>query len=274
MKKRLLTVAGATVLALSMSVSALAADVVTEDKDYGTAGNAVENKTGWGSNLNGQFAIEDNQKITFTFDSQSADTSNAVFGWVAEITDNASYFTITQGATCWFAPDGSPWKTGYDAGDNGWDIQKSWADDEANAYAEAMADAKVTLDVTRSGNQIIFESKATGSDGKEYTQTIKGIFKEAPTGTLYLQVGCDHGSMTLYSAKYSEAGKVEQATVKEKVTLKPNMDANKGVAGSNDSTSESNDSDSSTTVIVVVVAVVLVVAVVAGVLVATKKKNN
>ena len=61
MKKRLLTVAGATVLALSMSVSAFAADVVTEDKDYGTAGNAVENKTGWGSNLNGQFAIEDNQ---------------------------------------------------------------------------------------------------------------------------------------------------------------------------------------------------------------------
>ena len=94
MKKRLLTVAGATVLALSMSVSAFAADVVTEDKDYGTAGNAVENKTGWGSNLNGQFAIEDNQKITFTFDSQSADTSNAVFGWVAEITDNASYFTM------------------------------------------------------------------------------------------------------------------------------------------------------------------------------------
>ena len=113
-----------------------------------------------------------------------------------------------------------------------------------------------------------------GNDGKEYTQKAVGVLSEEPTGSVFVQVGCDHGSMIMYSAKYSEAGAVEEVTTKEKVTLKPNMDANKGVAGSNDSTSESNDSDSSTTVIVVVVAVVLVVAVVAGVLVATKKKNN
>ena len=263
----------AGILAVSTGSRAMANELVTGDKDYGMNGQMVSND-GWDSSLNGQFLIQEGQTVSFHFDSHSLDDSSPVFGWVAEVTDNENYFTITQGATCWFAPDGTDWKKGFDNGKNSWDIQKSWADDEANAYAEAMADAKVTLDVTRSGNQIIFESKATGSDGKEYTQTIKGIFKEAPTGTLYLQVGCDHGSMTLYSAKYSEAGKVEQATVKEKVTLKPNMNANKGVAGSNDSTSESNDSDSSTTVIVVVVAVVLVVAVVAGVLVATKKKNN
>ena len=59
MKKRLLTVAGATVLALSMSVSAFAADMVTSDVDYGTAGNAVEGSE-WNSAANGQFEIKDN----------------------------------------------------------------------------------------------------------------------------------------------------------------------------------------------------------------------
>ena len=217
MKKRLLTVAGATVLALSMSVSAFAADVVTEDKDYGTAGNAVENKTGWGSNLNGQFAIEDNQKITFTFDSQSADTSNAVFGWVAEITDNASYFTITQGATCWFAPDGSPWKTGYDAGDNGWDIQKSWSDNESWAsLGVKLADGTVDLEVTRAGQQIIFDSVTQSNDGRIYTQKVTATFQNAVQGDLYIQLGVDHGSMTLYNVKYS--GNTAQATTKETTT--------------------------------------------------------
>lgn len=268
MKKKFLSVAGATVLALSMSVSAMAADVVTEDKDYGTAGNAVENATGWGSNLNGQFAIEDNKTITFTFDSKSADTSNAVFGWVAEITDNDSYFTITQGATCWYAPAGSAWLTNTN---NTYNVEKNWED--AAVYAAAMDNAKVELKVTRAGKQIVFDSKATGSDGKEYTQKITAVFETAPEGTLYLQVGVDHGSMVLYSAKYSDAGDVEEVTTKEKITLKPNMDANKGLATTDDTSAEKDDS-SNTTVVIVVVAVVLVVAVVVGVVVATKKKKN
>ena len=234
MKKRLLTVAGATVLALSMSVSAFAADMVTSDVDYGTAGNAVEGSE-WNSAANGQFEIKDNT-------------------------------TITQGGTGWLVGD---WLT------NGqYTIEKSWEDTDAAAYAAATVGADVVLKVTRSGKQFVFESTTKGSDGKEYTQKAVGVLSEEPTGSVFVQVGCDHGSMIMYSAKYSEAGAVEEVTTKEKVTLKPNMDANKGVAGSNDSTSESNDSDSSTTVIVVVVAVVLVVAVVAGVLVATKKKNN
>lgn len=266
MKKRLLTVAGATVLALSMSVSAFAADMVTSDVDYGTAGNAVEGSE-WNSAANGQFEIKDNTTITFTFNSTTNDTSNAVFGWVAEVSeDSKNWFTITQGGTGWLVGD---WLT------NGqYTIEKSWEDTDAAAYAAATVGADVVLKVTRSGKQFVFESTTKGSDGKEYTQKAVGVLSEEPTGSVFVQVGCDHGSMIMYSAKYSEAGAVEEVTTKENVTLKPNMDANKGVAGSNDSTSESNDSDSSTTVIVVVVAVVLVVAVVAGVLVATKKKNN
>ena len=94
MRKKLLVAAGAAVLALGMSVSAMA-DVVTSDKDYGAEGSAT-NSPGWNSAANGQFAIQDNKKAIFKFDSKSSDTSNAAFGWVAEITDGTSYFTVTQ----------------------------------------------------------------------------------------------------------------------------------------------------------------------------------
>lgn len=269
MKKKFLTVAGATVLALSMSLAAMA-DVVTEDKDYGAAGSATDSSTAWGSGVNGQFAIEDNKSVTFTFDSKSADTTNAVFGWVAEITDGTSYFTITQGGTAWFAPAGCEWQANAN---NTYNVEKSWEDADATTYAEAMADSKVELTVTRAGKQIIFDSKATGADGVEYTQKITGIFETAPEGTLNLQVGSDHGSMVLYTVKYSDAGDVEEATTKEKITLKPNLNSNSGLSSSSTSTDSDEDS-STTTIIIVVVAVVLVVAIVVGVVVATKKKKT
>lgn len=159
MRKKLLVAAGATVLALGMSISAMA-DVVTSDKDYGAEGSAT-NSPAWNSAANGQFAIQDNKKAIFKFDSKSSDTSNAAFGWVAEITDGTSYFTVTQGATAWLAPDTAEWKT---SGKNNFEIKKSWEDDAA--YAAAVADAKnVELTVTRAGKQVIFDSKATGSDG-------------------------------------------------------------------------------------------------------------
>ncbi len=265
MNKKFLATVSATVMALSMGMTAMA-DPITSDMDYGTAGQAGENTTGWASNINGQFAIEDGQSITFTFDSKSADTSNAVFGWVAEITDNTSYFTITQGGTAWFAPDGCDWQKNTN---NTFAVEKNWED--AAVYGTAMADAKVELVVTRAENQVVFDSKATGADGQEYTQTITGVFETAPTGTLYIQLGVDHGSMVLYSAKYGEAGEVEEVTTPEKVTLKPNLDPNKGLSTTTDNT---EDTSNSTTIIIVVVAVVLVIAIVVGVVVATKKKKN
>lgn len=267
MKKKFLVAAGAAVLALGMSVSAMA-EVVTSDKDYGAEGSATTSAA-WGSNANGQFAIKDKQKVTFKFDSKSADTSNAAFGWVAEVTDTKGYYTITQGATAWFA---EAWNA--TPGENNFEINKSWEDDAA--YAAAVADAKnVELTVTRSGNQVIFESKATGSDGKEYTLKHTGIFGIELPETLNIQLGSDHGSMVLYSVKYGEAGEVgtppPTSAPKETVTAKPNLNNKAGLA--DDSSSEEDDS-SNTGLIIGVVVAVLVVAVVVGVVVATKKKSN
>lgn len=274
MKKKILTVAAATVLTLSMGLTAMA-DVVSTDTDYGTEGQKTESKTGWGSGVNGQFAIEDGKTITFTFDSQSADTTNAVFGWVAEITDGTSYFTVTQGGTAWFAPAGSEWQTQNANGTASFVVEKSWEDDAASTYAEAMGDAKVELVVTRTGNQIIFDSKATGADGVEYTQKITGVLEKAPEGTLNVQVGSDHGSMTLYKAVYGEAGEVEEVTTAERITAKPSLNTPGVVGGGNETTTAASTEEegSNNTVVIVVVVVVLVVAVVGGVLVATKKKK-
>ena len=156
MKKKFLTVAGAAILALSMSIAAIADDAVTADKDYGTEGQATDSSTAWGSGVNGQFAIEDGQTVTFTFDSKSADTTNAVFGWVAEVTDKTSYFTVTQGGTAWFAPPASPWGANTN---NVFQVEKSWEDADASTYAAAMSDAKVELVVTRAGEQIVLIQK-------------------------------------------------------------------------------------------------------------------
>jgi len=265
MRKKLLVAAGAAVLALGMGISAIA-DVVTSDKDYGAEGSATSSTSGWGSNVNGQFAIQDNKKVTFKFDSKSSDPSNAVFGWVAEVTDGTGYYTITQGATAWFAE-------GWNSGENNYDIKKSWEDDAV--YAAAVADAKnVELTVTRSGNQVIFNSKATGSDGVEYTATYTGIFGVELAETLNIQLGSDHGSMVLYSVKYDEAGEVgtppPTSAPKETITAKPNLNNKAGVAQS----SSTKEDSSNTGIIIGVVVVVLVVAVVIGVVVATKKKSK
>ncbi len=270
MKKKLLTVAAATVLTLSMGMSAMAADAVSTDQDYGAEGQKSESPA-WNSAANGQFAIEDGQTITFTYDSQSLDTSNKVFGWVSEVTDGTSYFTITQGATAWFAPAGCPWQASEAAGKASWVAESNWAEDEA-AYATAMGDAKVELVVTRTGNQLIFESKATGSDGKEYTSKVTGVLETAPEGTVFVQLGSDHGNMTLYKATYGTAGEVEEVTTKEKISLKPSLDP-VGVATPTTTAAPAEDGGSNMTTVVVVVVVVLVVAIVAGVLVATKKKK-
>ncbi|MCI8718104.1 MAG: hypothetical protein K1W19_01370 [Lachnospiraceae bacterium] len=269
MRKKLLVAAGATVLALGMSISAMA-DVVTSDKDYGAEGSAT-NSPAWNSAANGQFAIQDNKKAIFKFDSKSSDTSNAAFGWVAEITDGTSYFTVTQGATAWLAPDTAEWKT---SGKNNFEIKKSWEDDAA--YAAAVADAKnVELTVTRAGKQVIFDSKATGSDGVEYTMTVTGVFDSKLADTLNIQLGSDHGSMVLYSVKYEDAGEVgtppPTSAPKETITAKPNLNNKAGVAS--DSSSDEEDS-SNTGIIIGVVVAVLVVAVIVGVVVATKKKSN
>lgn len=117
--------------------------------------------------------------------------------------------------------------------------------------------------------QLVIESKATGNDGNTYTQKATCVLAEVPTGSVFAQVGCDHGSMIMYTAKYAEAGEVEEATTKERKTLKVNTDPNKGL-----STTTDEESSSNTTVIIVVVAVVLVIAVVVGVVVTTKKKKN
>jgi hypothetical protein len=270
MKKKLLTVAGAATLALSMSFAAMA-DVVTSDVDYGTEGTATTNDSAWNSAANGQFAIENNQKLTFTFDSKSADTTNAVYGWVAEVTDGNSYFTITQGGTGWFAPAGCEWVSNTN---NVFEIEKSWSDDDAATYAEAMGDAKVVLTVTRADNQFIFESTATGSDGVEYTQTATAVFETAPEGTLNLQVGSDHGSMVLYSVKYDEAGEVEVKEIEttELKTLKANLHPDDGLS----STTKANDDDSDSPMgtIIIVIVVVLVIAVVVAIVVSSKKKKT
>jgi hypothetical protein len=262
--KKIIATAGATVLALSMSMSAMA-DVYSDDQDFGTAGFETDNSTAWNSAANGQYEITDGQSITFKFKS-SGDGAAAYYGWVAEITDSASYCTVTQGATGWFAPAGCEWVSNVN---NQISQTKSWEDDAA--YAAAMVDADVTLVVSWSGQQFEFDSEAIGSDGETYTLKSTAVFETAPTGTLQVQVGSDHGKMTMYSAKYSDA-EVEEATTVERVTLKPNMNA-VGVGGSDSSDSESDDSNT-TTIIIVVVAAVLVVAVVAGVVVATKKKKN
>lgn len=265
MKKKLLVAVGATVLALGMSISSMA-DVVTSDTDYGAEGSATSSTSGWGSNINGQFAIQDGKKVTFKFDSKSSDPSNAVFGWVAEITNGKGYYTITQGATAWFAE-------AWNSGENNFEITKSWEDDAV--YAAAAADVKnVELTVTRSGNQVIFESKVPGSDGVEYTAKYVGIFGVELDETLNIQLGCDHGSMVLYTVKYDDAGEVgtppPTEAPKPTVTAKPNLNNPAGL-----STPTSDDEDSSNTGIIIgVVVAVLVVAVVVGVVVATKKKSN
>ena len=261
--KKFLAVAGATMLTLSMAVTAMA-DVVSENKNYGDAGQVVENKTGWGSNLNGQFLLKDNSTVTFTFSSQSADTSNFVFGWVAEITDDTNYFTVTQGATGWFG-GGTDWNNGQIT------HEKSWKDEENAAYAEASTDLDVTLTVTRSGKQGMFESKAVDANGKEYTTKSVCVWETAPEGDLKIQLGVDHGSMTLKEVKFAEAGEVEEVTTKERVTFKPSLNSDAGVANTDNEPAE--EESSSSTMVIVVVVVVLVVAVVAGVLVATKKKK-
>lgn len=266
MKKKILLTASAAVLTLGMSVTALA-DVVSSDVDYGTEGVKTDSSTIWNSAANGQFSIEDGQTVTFEFDSQMSDSSIAAFGWVAEVTDGASYFTITQGGTQWYAPAGCEWVSNTN---NQMSIERSWTDDEVDAYIAAMADAKVTLVVTRSGNQIIFESTAVGTDGETYTQKAVSVFETAPEGTLTLQVGSDHGTMTLYNVKYSEAGEVEEATTVERKTLKPSLDTSAGLAGSDDE----EESPSNVGLIVGIVVAVLVVAVVVGVVVATKKKKT
>lgn len=291
MKKRVLTAAAVAALTLNMGLVAMA-DVVTTDQDYGTEGQKTESPA-WNSAANGQFAIEDGKTITFTFDSQSVDASNPAFGWVAEVTDGTSYFTVTQGATAWFAPAGSEWATANTNGTASFTVDKSWGDDTKDAYVAAMSNAKVELVVTRSGNQIIFESKATGSDNVEYTQKIIGVLEKAPEGTLNVQLGSDHGNMTLYKAVYGEAGEVEEATTVEKITYKPSLNtpgvvtdgssasdettaSDKADSNSDsDSGSDSKDDDDSSngTMVIVIVVVVLVVAVVGAVLVATKKKK-
>lgn len=277
MKKRILSVAGATVLALSMSFTAMA-DVVTSDVDYGTAGQAGASETAWNSALNGQFAIEDGQSITFTFDSKGDTATNIAFGWVSEITDGTSYFTMTQAAGHWYAPEACDW---VKAGDNTAVVETNWKHDdpesaEYKAFAEAAKDLKGTvLVVTRSGNQVVFDATQKGADGTEYKTKVTGVWGTAPTGTLKVQLGVDHGSMVLYSAKYGEAGQVEEVETEaptEKVTLKVNTQA-AGVS-SNDSADTEEEGNSSTTMIIVVVAVVLVIAVAGAVVVATKKKNN
>ena len=110
MKKSRFWAAG-FLIAVSTGSRAMANELVTGDKDYGMNGQMVSND-GWASSLNGQFLIQEGQTVSFHFDSHSLDDSSPVFGWVAEVTDNENYFTITQGATCWFAPDGTDWKKG------------------------------------------------------------------------------------------------------------------------------------------------------------------
>lgn len=135
----------AGILAVSTGSRAMANELVTGDKDYGMNGQMVSND-GWASSLNGQFLIQEGQTVSFHFDSHSLDDSSPVFGWVAEVTDNENYFTITQGATCWFAPDGTDWKKGFDNGKNSWDIQKSWSDNESWAsLGVKLADGTVDL---------------------------------------------------------------------------------------------------------------------------------
>lgn len=267
MKKRFLSLAGATVLALSMTVSAMA-DMITQDVDYGTEGSAVEGAE-WNSAANGQFELKDNTTITFKFNSTTKDTSNPVFGWVAEVSeDSTNWFTVTQGGTGWTV---GTWNT------NGsqFTVEKSWDDADGTKYAEAMVGADVELTITRvdEQKQLVIESKATGNDGNTYTQKATCVLAEVPTGSVFAQVGCDHGSMIMYTAKYAEAGEVEEATTKERKTLKVNTDPNKGLSTSNTTTTD-EESSSNTTVIIVVVAVVLVIAVVVGVVVTTKKKKN
>lgn len=121
MKKSRFWAAGflmAGILAFSTGSRAMANELVTGDKDYGMSGKTVSSYDSWGSSLNGQFLIQEGQTVSFHFASHSLDASVAVFGWVAEVTDNENYFTITQGATCWFAPEGTDWKKGYDNGKN------------------------------------------------------------------------------------------------------------------------------------------------------------
>lgn len=219
MKKSRFWAAGflmAGILALSTGSRAMANELVTGDKDYGMNGQTVSETAGWGSSLNGQFLIQEGQTVSFHFASHSLDTSVAVFGWVAEVTDNENYFTITQGATCWFAPEGTDWKKGYDNGKNSWDIQKSWSDREQSEYAIAVEYSTVDLKVTRAGKQIIFDSVTQSNDGRIYTQKVTATFQNAVQGDLYIQLGVDHGSMTLYNVKYS--GNTAQATTKETAT--------------------------------------------------------
>ena len=219
MKKSRFWAAGflmAGILAVSTGSRAMANELVTGDKDYGMNGQMVSND-GWASSLNGQFLIQEGQTVSFHFDSHSLDDSSPVFGWVAEVTDNENYFTITQGATCWFAPDGTDWKKGFDNGKNSWDIQKSWSDNESWAsLGVKLADGTVDLEVTRAGQQIIFDSVTQSNDGRIYTQKVTATFQSAVQGDLYIQLGVDHGSMTLYNVKYS--GNTAQATTKETTT--------------------------------------------------------
>lgn len=261
--KKIFATAGAVVMALGMTMSAMA-DVYSTDQDFGTEGVSTESTSLWNSAINGQYEVEDNQSVTFKFKS-SGDGAGAVFGWVSEITDgNGSYCTVTQGATGWFAGD---WMSDVN---NVLSHEKSWDDDAV--YAAAMVDADVTLVVSRAANQFEFAAEAIGNDGVTYTMKSTAVMSAAPEGTLQIQVGLDHGKMTLYSAKYSDA-EVEEVTTVEKTTFKPSLDT-PGVSNTSTTNDEEEDSSNTTTIIIVVVAVVLVIAVVAGVVVATKKKKN
>ena len=100
------------------------------------------------------------------------------------------------------------------------------------------------------------------------------MLETAPEGTLYIQVGSDHGSMVLYSAKYGEAGNVEKVEIEttEQKTLKASLDSSDGLSTSSSNAEE--EESSNTTIIIVVVVVVLVIAVAVGAVVATKKKKT
>lgn len=195
------------------------AEIISSDKDYGT-GSYTESYTTWNSAANGQFLIREGDKLTFSFHSISANTSTSVFGWVAEVTDLTSYFTITQGRSAWIAPTGCEWAINPK---NYIDIKADWTNEYQ--YIEDVKEADVILEVIRDGKEIRFDSTSTGKS-KTYHQHAVGYLDSIDTNSqLYIQLGSDQGSMTLYSVKYQnqKEQKTTETETQETATVKLNL---------------------------------------------------